>query len=232
MGAAPEGRQNDPTSDPQCKMPDSSMPVITAFKSHPARPGRIRVEIDDKFGFELSRKVVLAKGVTEGERLTPERLKELETIAAREAAVGFLARRERSRAELAVALKRKKLAPELIESVLHDLEREKLLSDERFAGAWVNTRRRLSPRGRAALSYELKQKGIRKKNIDQAMSSYSRDDELQALRELIEARLARFLAAGDDRAKAKHRLLGFLARRGFSYEDVELVLREHFPEWA
>ncbi|MBI5868352.1 MAG: regulatory protein RecX [candidate division Zixibacteria bacterium] len=213
-------------------MPDSSTPIITNLKSHPARPGRIRVEIDDQYAFELSRKVILAKGVSEGERLTPERLKELEAIAAREAAVGLLARRERSRAELATALRRKRLDPELIENVLHDLEKEKLLSDERFAGAWVNTRRRLSPRGRAALSYELKQKGIRKKNIDQAISNYSRADELGALRELIEGRLARYAASGDDRAKVKHRLLGFLARRGFAYEDVEHVLREHFPGWA
>ena len=206
--------------------------TITALKTHPARPGRIRVEIDGKFAFELSRKVILAKGVTEGEVLAQERRQELESIAAREAAIGLLARRERSRAELAVALKRKKLPPDLIESVLLSLEKEKLLSDERFAGAWVNTRRRLSPRGRAALTYELKQKGIRKKNIDQAISTYPHADELAALRDLIEARLSRLTASGDDHAKIKHRLLGFLARRGFTYADIEEVLREHFPNWA
>jgi regulatory protein len=112
------------------------------------------------------------------------------------------------------------------------LEKEKLLSDERFAGAWVNTRRRLSPRGRAALSYELKQKGIRKKSIDQAISTYSRSDELAALRDLIDTRLARLTSSGDDPAKIKRRILGFLARRGFTYEDIEHVLRVHFPNWA
>ena len=144
----------------------------------------------------------------------------------------LLARRERSRAGLSLALKRKQSPLELIESVLTELEKEKLLSDERFAGAWVNTRRRLSPRGRAALTFELRQKGIRKKNIDQAIATYSRMDELAALRDLIEARLARLTPSGDDPAKIKRRLLGFLARRGFTYEDVEHVLREHFPNWA
>ena len=206
--------------------------TITALKTHPARPGRIRVELDGKFAFELSRKVVLAKSVTEGEVLAPERRSELELIAAREAAISLLARRERSRAELAVALKRKKLPPGLIEQVLSTLEKEKLLSDERFAGAWVNTRRRLAPRGRAALTYELKQKGIRKKNIDQAIATYSRSDELAALRDLIDARLPRLTTSGGERTRIRHRLLGFLARRGFSYEDIEHVLREHFPDWA
>jgi regulatory protein len=207
-------------------------PTITSLKTHPARPGRLRVEIDGKFAFELSRKVVLAKAVTEGEKLTVERHRELEAVAVREAAIGLLARRERSRAELAVALKRKRFPAELIESVLVELEKEKLLSDERFAGAWVNTRRRLSPRGRAALTYELRQKGIRKKNIDEAISTYPRADELAALRDLIEARLARLAVSGDDPAKIKRRLLGFLARRGFTYEDVAQVLREHFHKWA
>ena len=206
--------------------------TITALKSHPARPGRIRVEIDGQYAFELSRKVILAKGVTEGKALTPERRNELESIAAREAAIGLLARRERSRAELAVTLKRKQFPLDLVESVLAELEKEKLLSDERFAGAWVNTRRRLSPRGRAALTYELRQKGIRKKNIDQAISTYPHADELAALRDLIETRLARLTVSGVDPAKIKRRLLGFLARRGFTYEDVEQVLREHFPNWA
>jgi regulatory protein len=213
-------------------MSAQELPTITALKSHPARPGRIRVELDGKFAFELSRKVILARSVTEGEALTPERRNELESIAAREAAIGLLARRERSRAELAIALKRKKFPPDLIESVFLNLEKEKLLSDERFAGAWVNTRRRLSPRGRAALTYELRQKGIRKKNIDQAISTYPHADELAALRDLIEARLARLTTSGDDPAKIKRRILGFLARRGFTYEDIEQVLREHFPNWA
>ena len=206
--------------------------TITALRTHPARPGRVRVEIDGDFAFELSRKMILAKGVIEGETLPPERRRELETIAVREAAVGLLARRERSRAELTVALKRKRFPLDLIEKVLLNLEKEKLLSDERFAGAWVNTRRRLSPRGRAALTYELKQKGLRKKNIDQAISTYSRADELATLRDLIEARLARLTASGDQAAKIKRRLLGFLARRGFTYEDIEQVFREHFPNLA
>ena len=206
--------------------------TITSLKTHPARPGRVRVEIDGDFAFELSRKVILAKGVTEGEGLSPERRRELESIAVREAAVGLLARRERSRAELTTALKRKRFPLDLIEKVLLDLEKEKLLSDERFAGAWVNTRRRLSPRGRAALTYELKQKGIRKKNIDQAIATYSRADELDALRDLIEARLARLTASGDEHAVIKRRLLGFLARRGFTYEDIEHILRENFPNLA
>lgn len=207
-------------------------PTITALTSHPARPGRVRVEIDDHFAFELSRKAILALSVTEGEVLTSERLTLLETAAAREAAISLLARRERSRAELFAALKRKRFGQDVINAVLDGLERERLQSDSRFAGAWVETRRRLSPRGRAALAYELKQKGIEESVIDPALKRYTPADERAALKDLIEARLARMDTAHGDRAKVKTRLLGFLSRRGFAYEDIRAVLAEHFPEWV
>lgn len=208
------------------------MTTITALTPQRARPGRIKVEIDGKYAFELSRKVIRNKSVYEGEELTVERRRELESIAAREAAIGLLARRERSRAELRTALKRKGFEIGSIEQVLDALEKERLQSDSRFANAWISTRRRLSPRGRAALAYELKQKGIEEDQIDSSLKNFTESDETEALRELIEARLPRMAASGDDPAKIKRRLLGFLARRGFTYEDIRQVLTRHFPDWA
>lgn len=206
--------------------------TITALSTRSVRRGRIRVEIDGVYAFELSRKIILALNVTLGETLAPDRRRELETIAAREAAVGLLARRERSRAELAMALKRKRFSPAAVTAALDRLKDEGLQSDERFAGAWVATRRLLSPRGRTALAYELKQKGIDRPEAARALAGYTRADERKALRELIAARLARMTASETDREKVKRRLMGFLARRGFSYEDIRVVLTEHFPDWT
>ncbi len=208
-----------------------SMPTITTLRTHPARPGRVRVEIDGTFAFELSRKVITAKSVTEGESLSVARRRELEGIAAREAAISLLARRERSRVELSAALKRKGFTPALVESTLAQLEQEKLQSDTRFANAWVATRRRLSPRGRVALAFELRQKGISRPEIDAALQKYTPTDERSALRELIGARLARLTPSSRDQQKIKQRLLGFLARRGFAYEDIQQVITEHYPKW-
>ena len=207
-------------------------PTITALTSHPARKGKVRIEIDGKYAFELSRKATLARYVTQGEILTSARRRELEIIAAREAAIGLLARRERSRAELTTALKRKSFPVPVIAEVLVGLEEEGLQSDERFASAWVGTRRKISPRGRTALVHELKKKGIEERELDQAMTRYTPSDERDALRELIAARLPRLVSSGDDPPKIKRRLLGFLARRGFAYDDIRAVLSEHFPDWA
>jgi regulatory protein len=191
----------------------------------------VRVEIDDHYAFEISRKAVVAHHVVQGESLPPERRRMLEAIAVREAAIGLLARRERSRAELAAALKRKKFPADLIEQVLQTIQTEGLQSDTRFASAWIETRRRLSPRGRATLVYELKQKGIEDREIKSVMNRYASTDERDALRELIASRLPRLIQSTEDREKLKRRLLGFLSRRGFAFEDIRAVLQSDFPDW-
>ncbi len=206
--------------------------TITALTSHPARKGRVRVYIDGRYAFELSKKVVQNHYVSEGEELAPARLRELQTIAAREAAIGLLARRERSRAELRTALKRKGIEDSIIAEVMGKIEKEGLQSDARFANAWVGTRRRLSPRGRAALVFELKQKGIGDTEAADALAKYKSGDEREAIRELIAVRVERFKGDKEDKVKFKHRLLAFLSRRGFAYDDIRSVLLSDFPQWS
>ena len=216
------------------------MAKLTKLDSHPARPGKLRVYFDEKYAFELSRKSILALKIAVGEELTQERHRQLETTAAREAAIGLLARRERSRSELRLALRRKSFETSIIESVLDGIEKEGMQSDTRFASAWVETRRRLSPRGKAALAFELRQKGIGDVQAADALSRYKLEHERNALRELIESRLARIprrrsgqVQSGEnDKQKIKQRLLGFLTRRGFAYEDIRAVLASDFPEWS
>lgn len=205
---------------------------ITKLTSHPARPGKLRIYIDDKYAFELSRKAVNALHLNEGDDLEDTRLRTIRLVAARESAIGLLARRERSRAELMTALKRKGFDSGIIDNVLSGIEKEGLQSDARFASAWVETRRRLSPRGKAALAYELKQKGIRESDAAGALSRFQTDDERQALRDLISNRLERFIIGKEEKEKFKRRLLGFLSRRGFAYEDIRAVLSHDFPQWA
>lgn len=213
-----------------CKCPPGMK--LTKLDSHPARPGKLRVYLDDKYAFELSRKSILALKVNEGEELDPARYRQLQETAVREAAIGLLARRERSRAELRLALKRKSFDLPLIEFVLDGIEKEGLQSDSRFASAWVETRRRLSPRGKAALAFELKQKGIGDGQAVEALSRYKDEHERDALRDLIGSRLSRWSSSSDDKQKMKQRLLGFLTRRGFAYEDIRAVLANDFPDWA
>lgn len=80
-------------------------------------------------------------------------------------AVGLLARREHSAEELKLKLNQKGFDSMAVEQVVVKLQSKNLQSDDRFAEAFVNERKRRG-HGPIKIQYELKQKGVSIKLID------------------------------------------------------------------
>ena len=139
-------------------------------------------------------------------------------------AVAFLARREHSRAELAAKLRRGLTAaddPAEIDQVLDALERDKLLSDERYAGTLTRTR---SERfGDARIRFDLKSSGVNPETADRAVASL-KGTELERARVVWTRRFGELPATPQERARQAR----FLRSRGFSSETIGKVLR-HLP---
>jgi regulatory protein len=133
-------------------------------------------------------------------------------------ALRMLARREHSRAELA-----QKLAAdgtrEDIHAVLDQLERSGLLSDARFAEAYVSSR--ASRIGNARLRYDLRARGIADEVIAAAMPAEA-DSEAERAREVWRRK---FDAPPVDRADYA-RQARFLQQRGFAVDIIRKVLKE------
>jgi regulatory protein len=132
-------------------------------------------------------------------------------------ALGYLARREHSRAELL-----RKLAPhaesrEALDALADDLERRKLLSDARYAEARVHT---LSPRyGAARIAQELRLRGVND-SITQTAIQPARETEIQRARAVWLKRYGAPAADALQRAKQQR----FLQGRGFSFEVIRRVV--------
>lgn len=140
-------------------------------------------------------------------------------------------RRLRSRYELDEAMKKHRVDEAEREDVLRQLTEHKLIDDRRFAKAWIEGRDLLAPRGEYMLRQELAQKGVAKELIDdtlqerrEAMKDEAEDqpDEETLVRELIKRR-ARLYANLPEEVR-RRRLMGFLQRRGFSYDVVRRIL--------
>jgi len=133
-------------------------------------------------------------------------------------ALRILARREHSRAELA-----QKLAAdgtrEDIHAVLDQLERSGLLSDARFAEAYVSSR--ASRIGNARLRYDLRARGVADEVIAAAMPAEA-DSEAERAREVWRRK---FDAPPVDRADYA-RQARFLQQRGFAVDIIRKVLKE------
>jgi regulatory protein len=96
------------------------------------------------------------------------------------------------------------------------------IDDQAFAEAWVESRRRASPRGDRLLQHELARKGVARDNIEHALSSEA--DALELARAAA-AKKARVLAGQPEPAFIR-KLTDFLLRRGFDYAVVAAVVRE------
>lgn len=130
----------------------------------------------------------------------------------------------RSRAELAAKLARKRVPPEVAETLLDRFEDVGLVDDAAFARDWVESRQASRGLARRALTVELQRKGVASEVIAEAVSEVSADDEDAAARDLVRRRL-RSLSRYDD-ATVVRRLTGMLARKGYPPSVVFRVVRE------
>lgn len=148
--------------------------------------------------------------------------------AAREICLRLLTVRPRSRAELASALGRKGIEPDVADRVLGRLSDVGLINDTAFAEMVVESGHRHRLMGRRALSAELRRRGVADETAVEAVAAIDSSDEERAARQLVERKL-RSMSALDDPTRIR-RLVGMLARRGYSeglaYRVVRDTLRE------
>ena len=109
---------------------------------------------------------------------------------ARSIALDRIAARDRTRHELAQALKTKNVPHDVAEQVLDRLEAVGLVNDAAFAEAWVESRQQRRHLSRPALRRELQAKGVDRDQIDHALAAVDFGDELVAARELARRRHA------------------------------------------
>ena len=136
----------------------------------------------------------------------------------RSRALGYLARREHSRAEL-----RKKLAPHAedasdVTALLDDLEQRGFLSDVRFAAEFVRAKSRRF--GTAHIAYALREKGVAQETITETLSALD-DSELERARRVWQSKFGALPASLEEKGKQTR----FLGGRGFSSEIIRKVLR-------
>ena len=134
----------------------------------------------------------------------------------RERALNLLARREHSRAELA-----RKLAPHVededLDSLLDDLEREKLLSNARYAEMLAHARS--GRHGSLRLKADLRDKGVPAEVMASTLAE-ARKHDLDAARAIWLKKFGEQPRDAAERAKQ----MRFLAGRGFPPDVVRRVV--------
>jgi regulatory protein len=99
--------------------------------------------------------------------------------------------------------------------VLDRLTQVGLVDDEDFAEQWVQSRRVNAGKGKRALAAELRTKGVDNDVITAVLADIDAGAERERAEQLVRDKLRRE-KLGDDDTKIARRLVGMLARRGYS----------------
>lgn len=195
---------------------------ITAIRQQTKRTDRYSIFVDGKYAFSLSESGLIASGLAVGQELTPAELKKLKKDAGLDKAyynaLRYVAMRARSEWEIETYLQRKEVDKDAAAEIIRRLKSAGLLNDLDFARAWVSGRRALKSTSKQRLRQELLQKHVPSDVIDQVLAE-DETDERQALRELVEKKRRRY--------PDEQKLMAYLARQGFRYDDIKSVLSEN-----
>lgn len=202
---------------------------ITALKYQKKNPDRVSVYLDGRFALGLP--AFVAAKLRQGQFLSDAEIESLQEQGSVETAynrvLNYLSYRPRSQAEVVAYLEKRDLPESQIETITGRLERAGLLDDEAFARYWVENRERFRPRGLRALRYELWGKGISQEVTDRVLASI--DTSASAYR--AAGKKARQLSHLD-RKTFERKLVEYLARRGFDYEEAREVAGRQWKELA
>ena len=135
---------------------------------------------------------------------------------ARSLCLRLLTARARTRAELEGQLAKRGYPDDVSERVLDRLAQVGLVDDADFAEQWVRSRRVNAGKGKRALAAELRTKGVDDEVITATLAGIDAGAERERAEQLVRDRLRREKLGDDDDTKVARRLVGMLARRGYS----------------
>ena len=210
---------------------------ITSITAQLRSPDRVNISIDGKYRFSLDISQVVDLGIKQGQEMSEEQLVEYE----RESEFGklyartleYALMRPRSVREVRDYLYRKTFntkyksrrtgeikeragyAPSLAERVLEKLIKKGYVDDQKFAAWWVENRNQVKGSSIRKLRSELAAKGVSAQLVDAVLVESERNDS-DEIAKIISKKLRRY----PDRDK----LMQYLARQGFSYDDIKSAL--------
>ncbi len=199
-------------------------PFETSFKRSRRGPGETARESSAPQADQYERSsVTRAARASEREKASTAKQRPERSLKGR--ALGYLSRREYSRAELS-----RKLVPytedaDALEALLDSLEREGWLSDARFAESVVH--RRAARVGAGRIVSELKRHAVGDALIEE-VSTQLRETELARARTVWQKKYGQLPETPAERARQAR----FLAARGFSMSIIGKILKGIEEDWS
>lgn len=159
------------------------MPYITKISAQKNNTERVNIFLDEKYDFSVDLDVLVQHDLKKGKELDEADIIEIQfgdsVKKGFQQAVDYLSYRMRSVKEVTDYLTKKEIPAPAISEIIHKLKHYKYVNDLEFAEAYVSTHRKTNSKGPSVLKKELKLKGIDDDTIEQALSQYPDDLQLE-----------------------------------------------------
>lgn len=207
---------------------------ITSISVQVRDKDRVNVSVDGKYRFSLDILQVGSLGLKIGNEYTEAEITKLEEESQfgklYTRALEYALMRPRSLREVTDYLYRKTrdtrtktgevrkgVSKALTERVFQRLVEKGYVNDEKFAHFWIENRNLRKGTSRRKLTAELAAKGVERSIVDRLLGESERSDD-DEIKKIIAKKRARY----PDETK----LIAYLARQGFSYDDIKLALED------
>lgn len=203
---------------------------ITKIEPQKRRPGRKSIYADGEFAIGVAADTLIRFGLRTGDEITPATLRALahaeELLAARTAALRYLAVRPRTVREIRDALRLKEFPEDVAAETIASLEDARLLDDAAFARSYIRNALSLKPTGRVLLKRKLLLLGVDRvlaeEALEEILEGVSQDDEAARAASSFVARKS---ARGKPDPRLREQLTGYLLRRGYTWAIVERAVK-------
>ncbi|OMG49227.1 RecX family transcriptional regulator [Paenibacillus macerans] len=206
--------------------PEDGELVITSVQVLKRPKHRYRIFFG-AYTFEVHEDVMIKYRMIKGAVFTKAELEEIVSADERQQgyadALTYLSRKPRTAYEISMRLKEKGWGEETVNDVIGRLQAEGYLDDAAYAQEWAAQRVKLRGKGKLWVRHELRQKGVSKPLIEDALGEVSEDDEFASAM-LLGAK--KWRGTSGEPLDKKRKTGAFLQRRGFSGKIVSKVLRE------
>lgn len=129
---------------------------------------------------------------------------------------------EQCREDVKRKMKRWEMDDDVIERIVARLVKERFIDEERYTKAFVRDKFRYNHWGRIRIEQELRMRHIDDKHIASGLEELKDEDNLHALKEMIQKK--RLSVKGKNKYEIKGKLIRFALGRGFAMDDILKVV--------
>ncbi|MCL2256442.1 MAG: RecX family transcriptional regulator [Firmicutes bacterium] len=189
------------------------MPIITSITPNKKNKNRSSIFLDGEYALAFDNFIIFKHRLKEGDSIEEEKLLKMQREdmggVGFEKAVNYTLIRMRSEKEMRLYLKEKGYMQELINEIIEKLCSYNYINDAHFAKLYVDAKK--SKWGESKIKYELRQKGVKSHDIEQAFEDFDGSDEAYEI--------GKKYLKGDTKEHFE-KLKRYLFSKGFSFSDI------------